>query len=908
MELVEQRYGQFFVIPDWCGLHHFDWALSCLIAFQYPLTFTSQTMIPITLSLSGFLSYQDPVEIDFSSLTLACISGPNGSGKSSILDAITWALFGQARKRDESIINTNSESAKVALTFLYEGNSYRVIRENSRGKAVYLDFQIASVSDVDMGLIDRMDSQKIWKPLSERTIRHTQSRIEEILRLDYETFINASFFLQGKADQFTQQRPGDRKRILSSILGLDVWESYRKRTADLRKSVEDEIKSLDGRLTEIDNELAEEQNRKKRLSELRANLEMISKTRSIHEKNLEEIRKLNASLEEQRRLVNALSQQLLTAKNRKEELINRLNERKREKDNYQIVLSKAEEITKNHESLTELRNSLEEWVTIAGRFREQENQRQEPIRRIAYEKARLDQELTDLRSKAVEIDNLQKTIPRYQEKIELIEAEIRDILSSMNERTLLANGLLSAQEKLANAKAENPRLKSEMEELRFRIDRLQKVEGPACPTCGQPLSPEEKRSLVENLTTIGKALGDKYRANQQLLNQADKEVTSIKRKIQELSTLDEALLAKKDALNASKTEIKQIQSRHSSWERDGAKRLLEVEKSLDEETFALDARKELESIDADLKTIGYDASEHDALRRQEQQMRPADQEFRALELARAAVDPLENEIDNLDKQIQEIQADVQDQRKAYQQAAANLNATEAQAPDLRHAQRELLDIQEEENQLRLEVGAAQQKVLVLDDLKTRKERLTQDRESLGNQVGKYKQLERAFGKDGVPALLIESAIPQIEMKTNQILDRLSDGKMSVRFLTQKAYKDKKRLDLMETLEIQIRDESGFRDYEMFSGGESFKVNFSIRLALSEILAQRAGARLQTLVIDEGFGSQDALGRQRLIEVLNIIKADFAKILVITHIDSLKEAFLNRIDVTKSRRGSVIQVV
>ncbi len=46
---------------------------------------------------------------------------------------------------------------------------------------------------------------------------------------------------------------------------------------------------------------------------------------------------------------------------------------------------------------------------------------------------------------------------------------------------------------------------------------------------------------------------------------------------------------------------------------------------------------------------------------------------------------------------------------------------------------------------------------------------------------------------------------------------------------------------------------------MFSGGEAFRVNFAIRLALSEVLAQRAGARLQTLVIDEGFGSQDALG-------------------------------------------------
>ncbi|MEJ2302184.1 MAG: hypothetical protein P8Y14_11720, partial [Anaerolineales bacterium] len=71
---------------------------------------------------------------------------------------------------------------------------------------------------------------------------------------------------------------------------------------------------------------------------------------------------------------------------------------------------------------------------------------------------------------------------------------------------------------------------------------------------------------------------------------------------------------------------------------------------------------------------------------------------------------------------------------------------------------------------------------------------------------------------------------------------------------------------------------------------------------------RAGARLQTLVIDEGFGSQDAQGRQRLIEAINMIREDFAKVLVITHIDELKDAFPVRIEVEKTGRGSVVRVI
>ena len=179
---------------------------------------------------------------------------------------------------------------------------------------------------------------------------------------------------------------------------------------------------------------------------------------------------------------------------------------------------------------------------------------------------------------------------------------------------------------------------------------------------------------------------------------------------------------------------------------------------------------------------------------------------------------------------------------------------------------------------------------------------------LGLQIGRYKALERAFGKDGVPALLIEQALPEIETKANELLDRLSDGAMSVRFITQAAYKDKSREDLKETLDIQISDGAGVRDYEMFSGGEAFRVNFAIRLALSEVLARRKGARLQTLIIDEGFGSQDTQGRQRLIESINAVKDDFSKILVITHLDELKDAFPTRIEVEKGERGSMVKVV
>jgi len=117
----------------------------------------------------------------------------------------------------------------------------------------------------------------------------------------------------------------------------------------------------------------------------------------------------------------------------------------------------------------------------------------------------------------------------------------------------------------------------------------------------------------------------------------------------------------------------------------------------------------------------------------------------------------------------------------------------------------------------------------------------------------------------------------------------------------------KRGDAIETLDINISDELGTRPYENYSGGEQFRINFAIRIALSKLLAKRAGAPLPTLVIDEGFGTQDSTGMEKLKEAINSIQDDFDKILVITHVEELREAFPTRIDVIKTAEGSTLEV-
>jgi exonuclease SbcC len=176
--------------------------------------------------------------------------------------------------------------------------------------------------------------------------------------------------------------------------------------------------------------------------------------------------------------------------------------------------------------------------------------------------------------------------------------------------------------------------------------------------------------------------------------------------------------------------------------------------------------------------------------------------------------------------------------------------------------------------------------------------------SASNDISIYNQLREAFGKKGLQAMIIESAIPELEIEANQLLSRMSDGRMSLRLETQR---EKVTGGTAETLDIVISDELGARAYEMFSGGEGFRANLALRIAISKLLARRAGAQLQTLVIDEGFGTQDAQGRASLVEAISSVQHDFERVLVITHIEELKDLFPARIDIVKMADGSRVSI-
>ena len=854
-------------------------------------------MIPIKLSLSGFTSYLEPVEIDFTGLDLVCISGQNGSGKSSLLDAMTYALYGQARRRDEAIIHHASQKAEVSLEFAYEHQIYRVTRSITRGKGSQVEFYIRAE-----------DGPTPWRVLTERTMSETNAKIEHTLRLDYETFINASFFLQGKADLFATQKPADRKRILSTILGLDSWEDYRKRAADLAKERQGEVRIKDDRLKEIQKELDEEPARQSRLQLLEEKLKNARAETLLAQSALEQKRAVEQSLASRRQVLALHEAQERKAAAAQTDLKLRLSEKETALEELRRKLETAESVEAAFKQLESLRKKLGELDALSERFHPLENRKRDLDNHIALERQKLlaDQQHLEEEKQALERESAQNTARKAQ--LEQLHAQIIALEEQVSRKEALELEAEMLQARLSELQAENAGIEKKGKETLERLEKVQKVEGAECPLCGQPLALHDRERLEQELNEELQNQRAQYKENKEeigSISQRQRELAHERAQIQAFEKQIQMLTRQADQLGQ---QLNLQASRMEQFARLKAPQLEQTRAALADDSYCAQERAEQTEIMAQITALAYNPEEHSRLREEVRKAEPARAAYNELQIARSTVGQLEQSVlelrESLEKQEEELQRVGQERSKA----AADLAEIENNLPDIQVTDQSFRAIQEAEAALQRQLGAARQDLHVLTELKARKISLREEKEQLNAEIARLKVLERAFSKDGVPAMLIEQALPELSEEANRILSRLSNYSMSVTFDTQREYKDAKRADKMETLDILISDGSSTRDYETYSGGEAFRINFAIRLALARLLSRRSGAQLRTLVIDEGFGNQDTEGRQRLVEAIGQVADDFDMIIVITHIEELKEQFPKRIEVEKTTSGSRVSVI
>jgi len=218
---------------------------------------------------------------------------------------------------------------------------------------------------------------------------------------------------------------------------------------------------------------------------------------------------------------------------------------------------------------------------------------------------------------------------------------------------------------------------------------------------------------------------------------------------------------------------------------------------------------------------------------------------------------------------------------------------------------ELTLLQQKKEKLAHQKGMLETKQKIVKSITTASEQAENYMQNLQKEIEQYTIIANATGKDGIQALLIEQAVPEIEYEANSILSRLTNNQMQL-FI--ESIKDLKSGKMKETLDIKISDAEGVRSYDLFSGGEAFRIDLALRIGISKLLANRAGTALETLIIDEGFGSQDEEGISLVVESLYKIQDNFKKIIIVSHLTNIKEQIPVHFLVSKGIHGSTVQVM
>ena len=858
-------------------------------------------MIPVKLNIRNFLSYRENVPaLDFTGLHVACLCGDNGHGKSALLDAITWCLWGQARGQvQDDLVSYGADDARVELEFLARDGRFRAIRSRRRGggrrRQGATDLQLLAVAD------DGNASQVV----SGNSVRETQARIEQLVGMEYETFINSAFLLQGRADEFTNKTPAERKALLASILGLEAYDRFQARARERLAESRSNADRLSGRVLQMQADLAA-------IGDPAVELAAINR----------QLADLEAGLEPLRRDAQDLKNSLFLLRQQESEVGERRSRRAQvtgEMARIQAEIAAVELRVKDHEGVIARAPDIEagalKLVAAQDLFARMEATRQEfgslsreqgeLSRAIEVERTRLETDARQLLRRAEEdLSPLAASEPTLGASLQESQQRLKEMESAESGLAELRSRIQALATGVGEAQSLAARYQAEGEQIREKLGLLNSADSSSvvCPLCLSPLSEDGCSRLAQNYEVEIAEKRGLYRANRSSLQALEKERDDLE---QELGKRERAQVEESNRLRdqIARAETQLLAARAAREELATLEAALgAVLASLNEADFARSERSRLEAVEQELKGLAYDETAYRETVETVRKLQPFAELKVRLEASQTQLALDQYARRQSSELLERLTVDVEGLNRLIAEAEVSIAELPGVEGRLAQASRAIEDMEHQQRAALSSRGLLEGRLEQARNLGNEIERAQGEQKRAQEAQGIYQELAGAFGRQGIQAMLIETVVPRLEEETNTLLGRMTDNRMHVKLETQRERRSGSG-EPIETLEINVSDELGSRSYEMYSGGEAFRVNLALRIALSRVLSQRTGAPLPTLFIDEGFGTQDASGRERILDVISAIEDDFDKIIVITHLDDLKDMFPVRIEVQKDANGS-----
>lgn len=474
--------------------------------------------------------------------------------------------------------------------------------------------------------------------------------------------------------------------------------------------------------------------------------------------------------------------------------------------------------------------------------------------------------------------------------------------------------------------AEGNWLAAEQKSIAEKQRLTQDDHNPSCPLCEQNLSASRKRFLKQAFAKRDQFLTHRITRLQKLIQrlkallfeqhatlaELKKKADAVAQMRLQITQLHDAAAQKTALIHERILNKQRLEEHKESLEKElaqiqscSATASVEQELLLYQDTDYLQAIQNVRALEQKIAEQSYDATKHARLIEQLKDIDVTIADRARIGELQAGKQQHEQTIQDLCTRLRSLK----EEQKQYAQIHTSIKELDQQYVEIQaqHASltHKLEECALEKNRLAEQKGR----------LDNEHELLTRLEQSLGDQkqvidryeldICDYQAIAHATSKEGIQALLIEDAIPEIEQEANHLLAKLTNNQAQI-FI--ESLRDLKKGGTKETLDIKISDAIGIRPYELFSGGEAFRIDFALRIALSKLLARRAGTSLQTLIIDEGFGSQDDEGLSNIMEAIYKIQDDFAKIIIVSHLDTMKNQFPVHLHVEKGANGSRVQVI
>lgn len=887
-------------------------------------------MKPLKIKISAFGPYKNCIDIDFEKLGesgIFLITGDTGAGKTTIFDSISFALFGEVSGSNRPVPSVRSDFADndtetfVELEFTHKNKKYKIRRNpayertKKRGEGT-----TKTSADASLEYDDKVISGT----------KNVDIKIEEILGINSKQFKQISMLAQGEFLKILFAESKDRTEIFRRIFDTDIYNQIAKRLADKTRIAKAELEQLkdyfainssnivwkDG-IQSVQpkdvNELFIQEILEKLQQEIKINSEQFEKCQEQISKQSDE----NSKMEKE-----------ITAQKDKNDKIDRCQKLQEE----QKVLQEKQEDIKQKGIL------IQKSQEIINKILPKEDKKKELEKEIS-QKQKVLQDISE------KIELGKKKEEKFKQILELIEiikvqfqkySELKDGKTELEDKIKKLQVIIKEQENKKIASENAQKIEAEWEKLSTEVLEKEKEffreqagilaenlkENEPCPVCGSLHHPN---LAIKSISVLAKEeldnLKKKEEKSRKIFTDATNKVTEINSKIETLikefgekpdvelynkkyAEISEKLEKAYDQLNDNYKQIMLKDIVIESFEYDIFKEKItnkiskEREEFLKLQTQQEENKKQIDELlqkkekaqndyQNTLKELGFE---------NEEQYKKSVLNNSQIEIFSKEIEKYKTDVTINATKLEEIQKEIKGFEKVDLTAKIQeFNNKKQELENMRKQQMEYHRIFENNNRILVDLQTNSKKL----DSKIKEFTMVEDLSKIANGT--------VYGKRRIEfeQFVQASYFDMVIIEANKRLLKMTDNRfLLVRKESSERVSDKIGLEL----EVIDNYNGKRRDVKSLSGGEAFKAALSLALGLSDVIQSYSGGIVvDTMFIDEGFGSLDTESREQAINTLNQLTDNHKLIGIISHVTELKERIDKKIIVTKSTEGSKITI-